>query len=633
MNKKLLLFLIIVILLITSCGQKEPSPTPQDGITEEISDDGATIQWVAGEEEQGLYLDSGKDFDTEIITVGSPPVEVRRSGNCKPLPSSDGNEEPDCVMQFRVDNSFLFKGSPTSHVQIEVEYFDEGTDSFFIQYDASPGAPFLDGIMNMTHEINKTDTNTFKTAVFILEDAYFGNRLYGADFRIDGKDDGADVIRSVKVTLLEDETETADGADIIFYNGNVLTMDDDQPIAEAVAIQGDKIIAVGDNDSILAYQTSTTKVIDLAGKTMMPGFIDPHSHIIQNPGVIGAADRYEMQDVILAAGVTTIADMGGDRGEVFEELSAMEDAGELRIRISLYLLHTTNCGEQVGDWYLEYPPIRTPGAMLHIPGIKIFTDGGSCNAPAVSYEYSDGSHGDLYYTQEELNQIVADASAHGCQAAIHALGDRAIEQTLYAIKESLVDGENPLRHRIEHNTLVRPEMYPLYTEIKPVALVFGPFHTCSVLGESGKFKYSTPEEARSWEWPYGTLIEANPDVVFAWHEDTPVYPLDPMLHLFGFVTRAAFREDGTICEPPDWLAANAVPVETALKLMTINAAYALFREEDVGSIVPGKYADIIILSDDPLTVDPYTLADIEVWMTMVNGNMEYCMAGHEAYCP
>jgi len=640
MKKKLLLILVFTILLLSSCGQEESTPTPPLPTIPHLvdtsvidSDKGTTIQWAQGEVEDRLYLDSGGDFDTEIVSVGSPPVEARRLGNCKVLPSSDGNEEPDCDMQFSIDDGVMFEGSPTTKVRIEVEYYDQGTDSFFIQYDATTGISFGDGTINETALFSKTDTGEFKTAVFTLEYAYFANRLQGGDFRIDGMDDGVEIIRSVRVTLIEDETETAGMNKIIFYNGNVLTMDDDQPIVEAVAIQGDKIIAVGDNESILALKNVDTQMIDLAGRTLMPGFIDPHSHIIQDPSVIGATDRYEMQDILLAAGVTTIADMGKDRGEIFEEFSVMESAGELRVRITLYLLHTTNCGELTGDWYQDYPPVKTPGAMLHIPGIKVFTDGGSCNAPAVSYEYPDGSHGDLYYTQEELNQIVANASVHGYQAAIHALGDVAVEQALLAIKESLVDGENIYRNRIEHNGIVRPDMYPLYTEIKPVALVFGPFPTCILLGESGKFKYSTPEEARSWEWPYGTLIEANPDVVFAWHEDTPVFPLDPMLHLFGFVTRASFREDGTICEPPDWFAVNAVPVDTVLKLMTLNAAYAVFREEDVGSITVGKYADLIILSDDPLTVDPYSLADIEVWMTMVNGNMEYCMDGHEELCP
>ena len=68
-------------------------------------------------------------------------------------------------------------------------------------------------------------------------------------------------------------------------------------------------------------------------------------------------------------------------------------------------------------------------------------------------------------------------------------------------------------------------------------------------------------------------------------------------------------------------------------MMTIEAAYAIFREEEVGSLKPGKLADLIILSDNPLTVDPDAIKDIELLMTMVGGHVEYCAVGQEALCP
>lgn len=68
-------------------------------------------------------------------------------------------------------------------------------------------------------------------------------------------------------------------------------------------------------------------------------------------------------------------------------------------------------------------------------------------------------------------------------------------------------------------------------------------------------------------------------------------------------------------------------------MMTIEGAYALFREAEVGSLEPDKFADIIILSGDPLTVDPNTLKDLDVLMTMVGGQVEWCVPGYEALCP
>jgi hypothetical protein len=306
MNKKLLLSLLFVSLFLTSCGQDEPSPTspfltitPLVAAPETVSDSSVeiTIQWTQGEAEDKLFLDSGGGVDTEVVSVGSPAVEARRTGNCQTLPSSDGNEEPDCVMQFRIDDSVLFAGSPTTLVRIEVEYYDQGTDSFFIQYDAAAGAPYGDGTINETELFSKTDSGSFKTAVFTLEDVYFANRINGADFRIDGMDDGAEIIRSIKVTLLIDPTRTADTADIIFYNGNVITIEEDMPQAEAIAIQGDEILAVGSDTDILLLAGPNTQLIDLSGLTIIPGFVDTHTHL-QGGGSAGHKQRRSPADFV-----------------------------------------------------------------------------------------------------------------------------------------------------------------------------------------------------------------------------------------------------------------------------------------------------------------------------------------------
>lgn len=163
-----------------------------------------TLSIVLGREdfEEGLYLDHGGDVDTEVVTVGSPPVEVRRTGNGQVLPSWDGNQISDSYIQFRADDSIIFAGDPTTRVRIEVYYFDQGTDTFNIQYDALGGGPYGDGRFKGTDFIFKTDTGRFKTAIFTLCDVFFANRDNGADFRIDDRNDGAETVRRVRVTLL-----------------------------------------------------------------------------------------------------------------------------------------------------------------------------------------------------------------------------------------------------------------------------------------------------------------------------------------------------------------------------------------------------------------------------------------------
>jgi len=199
-----------------------------------------------------------------------------------------------------------------------------------------------------------------------------------------------------------------------------------------------------------------------------------------------------------------------------------------------------------------------------------------------------------------------------------------------------LDGaRNTPRHRIEHNALVRPDLIPRYAEIGIVPMIFGKFPTCAFVGDTSKFKYMTPTKYITWEWPYRPLIDSNPGLHFAWHSDYPVFSsINPMEHLYGMVTRREVSEDGvTICEPAEWAADDRLSVAEALRYMTIESAYSLFREEEVGSLKVGKLADLIILSDNPLEVDHDDILDIQVLMTMVGGKVEHCAQGRVAVCP
>jgi len=152
-------------------------------------------------QEDGIHLGSQGDFDTELVVVNG--VEARRTGNGQVLPSEDGNEIRDTYMQFSVDDALLFKGEPTPRVQLRVEYYDLGTDNFVIQYDASStGGAFGDGRFTSTSRVTKVNSGKLKVATFSIDDAYFGNRDNGADFRIDGLGDGPETIRRVAVLLL-----------------------------------------------------------------------------------------------------------------------------------------------------------------------------------------------------------------------------------------------------------------------------------------------------------------------------------------------------------------------------------------------------------------------------------------------
>ena len=434
-------------------------------------------------------------------------------------------------------------------------------------------------------------------------------------------------------TTVPEPSPSSAPPDVVFHNGSILTIETDQPQAQAVAIRGDRILAVGRNDDVLPLAGPQTQLIDLQGRALMPGFMDAHTHIFDSADQY-ATDLEGVQDLALMKGITTLADMWVTP-ELVEQMQALAQAGGLRVRTSLYLAYNTNCGGVLGDWYREHPVTRVPGEMLRIGGVKVYSDGGSCNAPAVSFEYPNGvGQGSLYFTQEEMDQIVAGVQADGYQLAIHALGDRAIEQVQNAIAGALDGQPNTMRHRIEHNAVLRPDLMPRYGEIGIVPVIFGEYPICFRPGASSQYRYVIPVEYQTWEWPWRELLDANPGLAIAWHgDDPPLPPLDPLADLWGFVTRRTITEDGSVCEQPDWFAANAISVEEALRVMTMGSAYALFRDEEVGSLKAGKLADVIILSEDPLAVAPGTIKDIKVLMTMVGGSVEYCASGFEALCP
>ena len=149
-----------------------------------------------------LALDAGGDVDTQAVSVGTPATQARRTGNGAILPSPDGNHDADYYMQFRAADGILFSGAPTTRVRIEVEYFDQGTDTFNIEYDGVSGGPSGNGMYLSTAAVTKTNTRQFRIAAFTLCDAYFANRDNGGDFRISDHGDGAETIRRVTVILL-----------------------------------------------------------------------------------------------------------------------------------------------------------------------------------------------------------------------------------------------------------------------------------------------------------------------------------------------------------------------------------------------------------------------------------------------
>ncbi|OIN90966.1 MAG: hypothetical protein AUJ21_07860 [Anaerolineae bacterium CG1_02_58_13] len=407
-------------------------------------------------------------------------------------------------------------------------------------------------------------------------------------------------------------------------------MEPNQPTAQAIAIQGEMIIAVGTDDEILTLSGPETQIIDLQGQTIMPGFVDAHDHVFNDAGKKDMSME-QSQQMALEYGITTLANMYNPP-DVLDEMRAFQQAGKLKIRTSLYLTYSGPCGEIIGDWHKDVAPTRNPGEMLRTGGMKMTADGGVCGKAALSTAYPDGGFGDLWFTQDQINQIVADAQAAGYQVAIHAQGDRAIEQAQNAIAFALNGKPNTYRHRIEHNPFARPDLLSRYSEIGIVPIAFGAYPTCAEIHDSYYSSFFGTEPMPYLE-NWRAFLDANPGLPVAWHSDWPYASMNTFLNLYSYVTRQEVDTEGNICMPPEWLASHAISVDEALPMMTINAAYALFRETEVGSLKAGKFADLLIISDDPTAINPNDLINLQVWMTMVGGKVEFCADEHASLCP
>jgi predicted amidohydrolase YtcJ len=444
-------------------------------------------------------------------------------------------------------------------------------------------------------------------------------------------------------------------ADIIFQNGVIITMVESQPLAEAIAIRGNRIQAVGAIDAILALEGSKTIVVDLQGKTMMPGFVDGHTHVLAFPGRLGKSLE-EAQETAIRYGITTVNEMWANEDYLRSLLDA-EERGELRLRVNLFppynegSLDANGQSARVKTWFPEHEPILDADRMLRIPGIKIFVDGDftpsrGCWAvtepilPARLAEVSCGSEmGDLYWPdQDELNQVVAEAQHAGFRVSFHAMGDRAIDAALDAVEFALAGESNETyRHMIQHNSLLRPDQMTREADLDIIASVRGYAERCDP--NTGLKAFGA--DRQSWygnRWSLPSLgIHAFVESDFGWTDEPENRfanrTLDPLVNLYGIVTLRYVTEEGSECEAASWMPGEGTPVERGLQMYTVEPAYAVSMEDYIGSLKPGKFADLVILSDNPLMIDRGALKDLQVWMTMIAGKVEYCAQGLESICP
>ncbi|WP_173923034.1 amidohydrolase [Agromyces sp. Marseille-P2726] len=306
----------------------------------------------------------------------------------------------------------------------------------------------------------------------------------------------------------------------------------------------------------------------------------------------------------LAGGVTTIGDAQVSRRE-FDMYLRSAEAGRLELRVSMYLL------SHLLDDALDMGLVGQFGnAHLSFAGIKLYADGTLGGWTAY---FPDGYVGDpcrtgqLYHEPAEYAELVRRAHAAGLQTATHAQSPTAIEMVVSAIEAALAERpDDDARHRIEHCGLPTPEQIVRMAAagIRPVNQ---PQHYYN-WGEGVEEAIGTPGERFN---PLGEFEAAGVPITIS--SDAPVADPIPLEAIQTAVTRVTRR--GHQLGSDDL----RVSAEAALRAHTYEGAVSLGREDDLGSLEVGKYADFAVLADDPLAVAPERIAQIAVLETWVGG--------------
>jgi predicted amidohydrolase YtcJ len=261
------------------------------------------------------------------------------------------------------------------------------------------------------------------------------------------------------------------------------------------------------------------------------------------------------------------------------------------------------------DWLLTAGLRGRHSDRLAAEAVKIWADGGMSSRTAAihgSYPVPPFGSGILYFEPDELAKLVCDLDARGFQVCIHAQGDRAIEIVLDAYAAIMTPGDgNPRRHRIEHGGAMYPPLAERAAGLGIVVASQPGF--LSILGDGFAEAFGD-----TCDLLYSFASWQRAGITVAGSSDAPVISPDPFLGIRDAILRRT--ADGRLLGPDERL-----PARDALALYTTRAAYSCHRENEIGSLEPGKFADFVILDRNPLEVEPAQITDLQVLATVLGG--------------
>ncbi|NNF65935.1 MAG: amidohydrolase, partial [Gammaproteobacteria bacterium] len=309
---------------------------------------------------------------------------------------------------------------------------------------------------------------------------------------------------------------------------------------------------------------------------------------------------------LASLGLTGVHDAGIDlnTAKLYREL---DDEKQLPIRVYAML------AEEV---YADFgaPLVDNGSGYLAIQSVKAYLDGalGSRGAAMIRpYIDEPDNAGLLFKTERQFRKLVRATSRKGFQLNVHAIGDKANRVALNGFSIKGVNSD--LRHRIEHAQVIRPDDIPRFAELGIIASM-QPTHATS---DKNMAEDRIGAGRMSGAYAWRRLLDSG--AVLAAGSDFPVEPAEPLFGIHAAVTRQD-RDN----QPPDgWYPQQALTRGEALRVFTLDAAYAARQEKHLGSLEPGKRADFVLLAEDIFTIPASEIWSVKVRETWVNGTCIY----------
>jgi predicted amidohydrolase YtcJ len=412
---------------------------------------------------------------------------------------------------------------------------------------------------------------------------------------------------------------------VILRGGPIVTVDDAYPFAEAIALRGPCIVAVGSATDIKRHYTAATEIVDLDGRAVLPGFVEPHVHVLTSAlaaaeiDTATAAELFAKEPARLrqlcadtlcdfaARGCTTIYDasigvLGG--AAEYELLRALAHAPDAPVRVrgafTPELARALDISPGAGD------------DRFDVVGVAYHADGDVQDHGAALVEpYADGhANGALQYDERELCDALRAWHDAGWQLVVHSNGDGAHGQVLRCFEAIVGASEpvGPVEHRIEHFTLASEE-HTAQAATLGLSLSH-PINDIYFWGETFRDRILGPARAARIH----TLArDLEHDICTSCHGGPVV---DPLLCLRTAATRL-MRDSDDVLGPFQQL-----DLMQALRTLTRNPARQVLLGDRVGMLRPGMLADLVVLDRDPRAVAPERLHELRVHETWLAGRRQ-----------